>query len=119
MRNIRARRRFKALLVILLVLSFVAFFESRIEAFAPQFKVLAEGRIEDVFSRKIDISIGELQGGVIRPFSLQDVKILKKEANGFSRLVEIDSITSNYRIWNFIFPSLFSSKPYITIDFTA
>lgn len=119
MRNIRARRRFKALLVILLVLSFVAFFESRIEAFAPQFKVLAEGRIEDVFSRKIDISIGELRGGVIRPFSLQDVKILKKEANGFSRLVEIDSITSNYRIWNFIFPNLFSAKPYITIDFAA
>lgn len=119
MRNIRARRRFKALLVILLVLSFIAFFENRIEAFAPQFKVLAEGRVEDVFSRKIDISIGELRGGVIRPFSLQDVKILKKEANGSSKIVEIDNITSNYRIWNFIFPGLFSAKPYIAVDFAA
>lgn len=117
MRNIRARRRFRALLVILLVISFIAFFESRIEAFAPQFKVLAEGRIEETFGKKIDISIGTLKGGILRPFSLCDVKVLKKEGRGYLGLIEIDNITSNYRVWNFIFPNLASAKPYITLDF--
>ncbi len=117
MRNIRARRRFKALLIILLAVSFIAFFESRIEAFAPQFKVLAEGKIEDTFNKKIDISIGMLDGGIIRPFALHNVTILKKEGKRSLGAVKIDNITSNYRIWNFLFPKLVSSEPYITIDF--
>ena len=117
MRNIKARRRFKALLIILLTVSFIAFFESRIEAFAPQFKVLVEGKIEDVFHKNIDISIGALEGGVIRPFSLRDVKMVNKEGKRSPAFIEIDNITSNYRIWNFIFPKLISSKPYITVGF--
>jgi hypothetical protein len=117
MRNIRARRRFRALLIILLVISFIAFFESRIEAFAPQFKVLVEGKIEDAFHKNIDISIGMLEGGVVRPFSLRDVKMINKEGKHSTGFIEIDNITSNYRIWNFIFPNLISSKPYITVDF--
>ncbi|MDP3790860.1 MAG: hypothetical protein Q8R38_02325 [Candidatus Omnitrophota bacterium] len=119
MRNIRARRRFKALLVILLALSFIAFFESRIEAFAPQFKVLAEGRIEDMFSGKVDISIGALKGGIVSPFAIHDVKILKKDGSASADIVDIENITSNYRIWNFIFPNFVSSKPYVTIDFST
>lgn len=119
MRNIRARRRFKALLIIFLVVSFIAFFESRIEAFAPQFKVLAEEKIEDVFSKKIDISISKLEGGIIRPFALRGVKMLNKGNNSSSGFIEIDNITSNYSVWNFIFPKLISSRPYVTIDFFA
>jgi len=119
MRNIRARRRFGALLVILLVISFVAFFESRIEAFAPQLKVMVEGRVEDAFKKKIDISIGTINGGIVSPFVIHDVKVLKKEGKVSSGLVEINNITSNYRIWNFIFPNLFSGKPYVEIDFST
>jgi len=49
MRNIRARRRLTALLTLLLIVSLIAFIESRIEAFAPQFKTLAESKIEEAF----------------------------------------------------------------------
>ena len=76
MRNIRARRRFKALLILLLAVTIIMFFESRIEAFAPQFKTLAESRIEGAFGNKIDISIGSIDGGIVRPFVLRDIKVL-------------------------------------------
>ena len=44
MRHIKARRRFKAILAVLLIVCSLLFFESRIEAFAPQFKTLAENQ---------------------------------------------------------------------------
>ena len=74
MRSIRARRRFKATLIFLLTLSVIAFFESRIEAFAPELKVLAEDRIEGIFGKNLDISIGSIDGGIFRPITLRDVR---------------------------------------------
>ncbi|MBI5124557.1 MAG: hypothetical protein HZA72_03980 [Candidatus Omnitrophica bacterium] len=115
----RHRRRFKILLISLLLVSLIAFFENRIEAFAPQFKSLAEARIEDAFNKKINISIGALEGGIVRPFILKDVKMLGKTGNISSDLVEIDSVVSNYRIWNFIFPKLLPKEPYAAVKFTA
>ena len=117
MRNIRARRRTTALLTLLLIVSFIAFLESMIEAFAPQFKTLAEGKIEEAFKGDIKISIGRLEGGILRPFLLRDVKVLKKGGKPSSSIVVIDTIISNYRIWNFIFPNLAITKPYIAVDF--
>jgi hypothetical protein len=117
MRNIRARRRFKALLILLLAVSMVAFFESRIEAFAPQFKALAETRIEDAFGKKIDISIGAIDGGIVRPFALSDVKVLGSGGKIPSQVVEINSLVSNYRIWDFIFSKVLSRPPHVAIDF--
>jgi len=117
MRNIRARRRTTALLTLLLIASVIAFFESRIEAFAPQFKTLAENKLEEAFKGNIDITIGRLEGGILRPFLLRDVKVLKKDPKSSSGIVVIDTIISNYRIWNFIFPGLAVSKPYIAADF--
>lgn len=119
MRNIRTRRRLKFFLIVLLVASFIAFFESRIEAFAPQFKVMAENRIEEAFSRKMDIAIGSFEGGIVRPFTLKDVKMLRKEGASSFDLVDIKNITSNCRIWDLLFPDIFSARPYITIDFSA
>lgn len=119
MRNIRARRRFRLVLILLLVITALTFFESRIEAFAPQFKTLAELKIEEVCGNRIDISIGRLDGGVLRPFSLRDVDVTGKSGKGAPRFVEINSIVSNYRIWNFIFPKFLSSEPYVAIDFTT
>jgi hypothetical protein len=92
MRNIRARRRVTALLTLLLVVSFIAFIESRIEAFAPQFKTLAENKIEEAFKGGIDINIGRLEGGILRPFLLRDVKIFKKGGKASSSIVVIDTI---------------------------
>ena len=117
MRNIKARRRFRALLILLLAVSMVAFFESRIEAFAPQFKSLAESNIEEAFGKKIDISIGTIDGGIIRPFVLRDVKVLGNDGKISSQVFEINSMVSNYRIWDFIFSKVLSRTLKIAIDF--
>jgi hypothetical protein len=117
MRNIRARRRFKATLIFLLVISVIAFFENRIEAFAPELKILAEERIESIFGGNLDISIGSIDGGIIRPLALRDVGILKKSGSRQSRLFWIKSIVSNYRAWDLIFPDRFKKPPRISIDF--
>lgn len=119
MRNIRIRRRFNTILVLLLVLTGLIFFESRIEAFAPEFKALAEGRIEGIFSGKIGISIGTLEGGIIRPFALKDVSILNKSGKASNQIIEIKSMVSNYRIWDFIFSKLLSKAPCIAVDFST
>jgi len=119
MRNIRFRRRLKVFLIILLAASFIAFFESRIEAFAPQFRVFASDKIGLALGGKVDIAIGSLEGGLIRPFTLRDVQVAAKGGKTHSKLVEINNIVSNYRIWNFIFPRFLSKEPYIAIDFVT
>lgn len=117
MRNIRARRRFKAILIFLLFLSAIAFFENRVEAFAPELKGIAEGRIEEIFGKNLGISIGSINGGIVRPFVLRDVKISNKDPKKPSRLFDIRSMVSNYRVWDFIFPKSFKRTPTIAIDF--
>ncbi|MCX5666596.1 MAG: hypothetical protein NT036_06155 [Candidatus Omnitrophica bacterium] len=118
MRNIRARRRFKATLIFLLVLSAIAFFESRIEAFAPRVKILAEDRIGGVFGKNLDISIGRIDGGIVRPIALRNVKILSKAREKYgSRIFLIRNMVSNYRVWDLFFPDKFKRAPRIDIDF--
>ncbi len=118
MRNIRARRRFKATLIFLLVLSAVAFFESRIEAFAPELKILAEERIEGVFGKNLDISIGRIDGGIVRPIALRNVRVLSKAGEKYgSRIFLIRNMVSNYHIWDLAFPDKFKRAPRIDIDF--
>ena len=118
MRNIRARRRFKATLIFLLVISVIVFFENRIEAFAPELKILAEERIEGIFGGNFGISIGSIDGGIIRPIALRDVRILSKGRQKYRlRLFWIKSMVSNYRIWDLVFPDRFKRGPRIEIDF--
>ena len=117
MRNIRARRRFKAALIFLLLISAIAFFENRVEAFAPELKILAEERIEEIFGKNLDISIGSIDGGIVRPFALRDVSISGKDPKYPSRLFGIRSMVSNYRIWDLLFPKNFKRTPNVVIDF--
>ncbi len=118
MRNIRARRRFKATLIFLLVVSVIAFLESRIEAFAPELKVIAENRIEEIFGRNLDISIGSIDGGIVRPIALRDVRVLSNGNEKYrSRIFWIKSMVSNYRVWDLAFPDRFKRAPSIEIDF--
>lgn len=117
MRNIRARRRFKAILIFLFIISFIAFFENKIEALAPSLKILAEDRIEGVLGRNLDISIGSIDGGIVRPIALRDVRVLSKGGKYRFRLFLIKNIVSNYRIWDLIFPDSFKKIPRIEIDF--
>jgi hypothetical protein len=117
MRNIRARRRFKMTLIFLLVISIIAFFESRIEAFAPELRILAEERMECIFGRNFGISIGSIDGGIVRPIALRDVRILSAGEKRRSRLFWIKSMVSNYRVWDLAFPDSFKRGPCIEIDF--
>ena len=118
MRNIRARRRFRATLVFLLAVSIIAFFESRIEAFAPELKVLAEERIEGIFGKNLDISIGSIDGGIVRPIALRDVRISGSGSGKYrSRIFWIKNMVSNYRVWDIAFPDRFKKGPRIEIDF--
>jgi hypothetical protein len=117
MRNIRARRRFRAVLIFLLLVSAIAFFENRVEAFAPGLKGLAEDRIEGIFGENFGISIGSVDGGIIHSLTLRDVSISGKGAGNRSRLFDIRSMVSNYHIWDFIFPKSFKRAPRVTIDF--
>jgi len=117
MRNIRARRRFKATLIILLTISAIAFFESRIEAFAPELKILAEERIGNIFGKNLGISIGSIDGGIVRKIALRDVIVLSSPGKHQKRLCRIKNIVSNYRIWDLIFPDRFKKVPRIEIDF--
>lgn len=118
MRNIRARRRFRATLIFLLAVSVIAFFENRIEAFAPEIKVLAEERMEGIFGKNIDISIGSIDGGIVRPIALRNVRILSKAgSHQQSRLFLFKNMVSNYRIWDLAFPDKFKREPRIEIDF--
>jgi len=118
MRNIRARRRFRATLIFLLVISVIAFFESRIEAFAPELKTMVEDKVEGIFGRSLNISIGSIDGGIVRPIALRDVKISGKAAGKLRpRLFWIKNMVSNYRVWDILFPGKFKKEPRVNIDF--
>lgn len=97
------------------------FLENKIEAFAPELKILAEERIEGVFGRNFDISIGSMDGGIVRPIALRDVRILSPSALRRqmypSRIFWIKSIMSNYRVLDLIFPGSFKKGPRVEIDF--
>ncbi len=103
MRHTRARRRFKSILVILLITSFVLFIEARINAFAPQLKDFAELKIEEAFDNKFKISIGRIGGGIIHPFTLSDCIIKSEKSNFLFSSLEVSNVTVNYRIWDFLF----------------
>lgn len=102
MRHIRTRRRFKVILILLCILCFSVFIENRIEDLIPRLKSLAEARVEDAFDGKVNFSIGSIDGGVINPIVLNDVRIEQKDASQLLQSLVIDSIRTNYRIKDII-----------------
>jgi hypothetical protein len=100
MRHIKARRRFRVVLSALLLLCAIVFFESRIEAFAPQLKSFAVLKIEDTFNGKLKLSIGSLDGGILHPFVLNDIKIKDEHGKSLFSSLNISSMRTNYRIWD-------------------
>lgn len=117
MRNIRTRRRFKLILIFLLAVSLVLLLEARIESFAPQLKTLAESKIEEVFDKRFNISIGRLDGGILHPLTLNDCVISDEKGNELLPFVKIDDIVSNYRIWDFVFKRTIA-YPRVDVHFT-
>jgi hypothetical protein len=93
------------------------FFETRIEAFAPELKTLAEKRIAGMFGGNLGISIGSIDGGIVRPIALRDVRILSKSGEDSARIFWIKSMVSNYRVWDIVSPDSFKKSPRVEIDF--
>lgn len=98
MRHIRTRRRFKIILILLFVICLAVFIENRIQDLAPQFKSLAQARIEDAMGGKMSFSIGSIGGGVVHPIVLNDIRIKQKDGSQFVQSLVIDSIRTNYYI---------------------
>jgi len=103
MRHIRTRRRLKPILTALFIAALILFIEDRVESFVPHIKDIAASRVEAALGRRFDISIGGLDGGIVQPFILRDVKIRGKDNNPLIlSALKINSIRSNYRIWDLL-----------------
>jgi hypothetical protein len=102
MRHTRNRRRFKGILIALLVLCFTFFIETRIEAFVPQLNTLAEARIESLFGDRVKLSMGNIEGGLLHPLAVNDIKLRNKSDGDPLPFLEISRITTTYRIWDII-----------------
>ena len=103
MRRIRARRRFKILLAVLLAACIMVFAEDRIEAFVPQVKNFAELKLGEMLGGGSRISIGSIEGGILHPIILNSIRIVDRKGASFASSVDIDSIKTNYRIWDVFF----------------
>lgn len=102
MRHVRTRRRFKFILIGLLSICIILFFEKKIEAFVPHIKNFAEARIDDTLGGRFRISIGAIDGGIMHPFILSDIRIRNdKDAVLFPYIV-INNIKTNYRLWDIL-----------------
>lgn len=87
-------------MVALLNVAIVVFFEARLESFAPQLRDYAELKIEEAFGETFIVSIGSLVGGIFHPFVLNDCTIKDLKGNAIVPSVNIDSIITDYRIWD-------------------
>ncbi|MCX5678360.1 MAG: hypothetical protein NTY76_04555 [Candidatus Omnitrophica bacterium] len=98
MRHIRTRRRYKVILILLCIICFTVFVENRVEDLIPQLKSLAEAKVEDALGGKASFSIGSIDGGIIHPIVLNDIRIKRMDASQFAQSFAIDSIRTNYYI---------------------
>ncbi|MFH1189999.1 MAG: hypothetical protein V1682_04845 [Candidatus Omnitrophota bacterium] len=96
MRHVRTRRRFKIILILLFIICFTVFIENRIEDLIPQLKSLAEARVEDALGGKVEFSIGSIDGGMVHPIVLNDIRIMQADASRLFQSLVIDSIRTNY-----------------------
>ena len=98
MRHIRTRRRYKVILILLCIICFTVFVENRVEELVPQLKSLAEAKVEDALGGRASFSIGSIDGGIIHPIVLNDIRIKRMDASQFAQSLAIDSIRTNYYI---------------------
>ena len=83
-----------------MITSFVFFFESRIEAFVPELKNFAEARLEEAFGGRFRLSIGSVDGGIMRPFVFNDIRITDRRGKPLFSSLDIAGISTNYRLWD-------------------
>ena len=119
MRNIKAKRRFRFILVSLLIICVILFIEDRIEAFMPEMKSFAESRIEDAVGGRIKLSIGNIDGGLLHPLTFNDVKIESGKGAAVLPSLAISSIKTSYRVWDIFSAALAVSSKNKTSGFAA
>lgn len=81
------------------------FCESRIEALVPQLKSYAEARIEEKLGGSFRLTVGNIDGGILHPIVLNDVKIKGAKASSPLSSLVISQVRTNYRIWNVLLAS--------------
>lgn len=127
MRHIRTRKHFRITLILLFAVTLVIFFESRVESFAPELRTIVEYKVGEAFGKNLELSIGDMSGGIFRPFMLKDVKIKGRNDSSVFSSFEIKSIRSNFRIWDVLLKdkdqrpilSFLKEVPCIYVDFVT
>jgi hypothetical protein len=76
------------------------FTENRIEAFVPQVKNFAELKLGEMLGGGSRVSIGSIEGGILHPIILNNIRIVGSEGAALASPVDIDSIKTDYRIWD-------------------
>lgn len=102
MRHFRTRRRFKVILILLFGMCSIVFVENRIEDLVPQLKSLAEAKVEEALGGTMNFSIGSIDGGLVHPIVLNDIRIRQKDASQFVQSLVIDNIRTNYYVKDII-----------------
>jgi len=95
MKRIKAiRRRNLVLLNVVFVASLLLFYETHTNFL---FRDFAEKRIEEVFPEGMRVEIGNIEGGVFRNLSSEDVRIYSQDD---SQEIAIERMEIDYRIWD-------------------
>ena len=115
MRHIRARRRLKVVLIALFAISATLFAETRLEEIVPQIKALAESKIEKSFGNRFAVSIGNIEGGILRPLVLNDCRIRDKSGKSLFESLDIVTIKSDFNAWDILFKG--KGRGYVDINF--
>lgn len=82
----------------LFIICFIVLIENRIEALMPRLKNMAELKVEDALRGKTDFSIGSVEGGLVHPVVLNDIRIKQRDQSQLFQSLVIDSIRTNYYI---------------------
>jgi len=94
----RRRRRhmqrfYGTVLAVALTSSGAFFLETHMQHIVPDLKRVVEQRIEEAFKGNVEVSIGGIEGGIFRDYSLKDVRIVDK--NGVLPQLEFERIMLN------------------------
>jgi len=68
----------------------------------PEVKGFAEARIEEAMGGGVKISMGNVDGGLLHPIVLNDIKIKNKKGVAILPSLEINSIKTSYRVWDIV-----------------
>ncbi|MCX5686261.1 MAG: hypothetical protein NTW09_02180 [Candidatus Omnitrophica bacterium] len=66
-------------------------------------KNFAEAKVEEALNGKIRFSIGSLEGGILNPITVNDIRVRDNLDSPVLSYLVISSMRTNYRIWDVLF----------------